>query len=81
MQENSDDAARLVSAAKAYIGHYGPELCHECIQMHGGIGVTFDHDLHLYLRRVSLNAALYGSVTDHRLKLADIVDTHKEAVA
>ncbi|MGE0877953.1 MAG: acyl-CoA dehydrogenase family protein [Acidimicrobiia bacterium] len=81
VQDNTDDAARLVSAAKAYIGQYGPELCHECIQMHGGIGVTFDHDLHLYLRRVSLNASLYGSVNDHRLQLADIVDSHKEAVA
>ena len=46
----SPDAARLVSVAKAFIGHYGSELLQDCVQMHGGIGVTFEHDLHLYLR-------------------------------
>ncbi len=47
----SPDAAELVSAAKAFIGQYGSELMQDCVQMHGGIGVTFEHDLHLYLRR------------------------------
>ena len=47
----SDDAPELVSAAKAYIGQYGAELLQDCVQLHGGIGVTFEHDLHLYLRR------------------------------
>jgi alkylation response protein AidB-like acyl-CoA dehydrogenase len=70
----SEDADELVSAAKAYIGYYGPELCQECVQMHGGIGVTFDHDMHLYLRRVALDAASYGTVTDHRLRLADLLE-------
>jgi alkylation response protein AidB-like acyl-CoA dehydrogenase len=70
----SDDADEMVSGAKAYIGHYGPELCQECVQMHGGIGVTFDHDMHLYLRRVALDATVCGTVTDHRLRLAEILD-------
>ena len=33
-------------------GQYGPELAQDCVQIHGGIGVTFDHDMHLYLRRI-----------------------------
>ena len=41
-----------MSAAKAYLGDYGVELVQDCVQMHGGIGVTFEHDIHLYLRRV-----------------------------
>lgn len=67
------EADELCSAAKAYIGHHGPELCQECVQFHGGIGVTFEHDMHLYLRRVVLHAATYGTVADHRLRLADIL--------
>src|SRR5205085_12434587 len=64
------DAAALVSAAKAYIGDAGTELVQECVQLHGGIGVTFEHDLHLFLRRVTVDRALYGTPTDHRRRLA-----------
>jgi alkylation response protein AidB-like acyl-CoA dehydrogenase len=73
------DADELVSGAKAYIGHYGPELCHECVQLHGGIGVTHDHDMHLYVRRVTLNALLYGTVDDHRLRLTEILEQRENA--
>jgi alkylation response protein AidB-like acyl-CoA dehydrogenase len=72
-----DNADELCSAAKAYIGHHGPELCHECVQFHGGIGLTFEHDLHLYLRRVVLDATTYGTVTDHRLRLTDILEARE----
>ena len=64
------DAADLVSAAKAYIGDHGTELLQDCVQMHGGIGVTFEHDIHLYLRRVTVNRALYGTPPEHRQRLA-----------
>ena len=47
-----DHAAELVSVAKSYIGDHGPAILQDCVQIHGGIGVTWDHDLHLYLRRV-----------------------------
>ncbi|HEX5094374.1 MAG TPA: acyl-CoA dehydrogenase, partial [Acidimicrobiia bacterium] len=71
---DASDAAELASAAKAYTGQYGAELVQDCVQMHGGIGVTFDHDLHLYLRRVTLNRALYGTPADHRQRLAALVE-------
>ena len=71
---DAGDAAELASAAKAYTGQYGAELVQDCVQMHGGIGVTFDHDLHLFLRRVTLNRALYGTPADHRLRLAALVE-------
>ncbi len=74
VQGGADDIVELVSGAKAFIGRYGPELCHECVQMHGGIGVTFEHDLHLYLRRVVINSALHGTVREHRLRLTDALD-------
>jgi alkylation response protein AidB-like acyl-CoA dehydrogenase len=67
------DAAELASAAKAYIGDYGTELCQECVQLHGGIGVTFEHDLHLFLRRVTLARTLFGTPDQHRRRLAGLL--------
>ena len=79
-QERSDGAPELVSAAKAYIGQYGAELLQDCVQMHGGIGVTFEHDLHLYLRRLIVNRALAGTPADHRQRIAALV-AEREGVA
>jgi alkylation response protein AidB-like acyl-CoA dehydrogenase len=76
----SPDAAELVSAAKAYIGQHGAELLQDCVQLHGGIGVTFEHDLHLYLRRHTANRALYGTPSEHRRRITDLLDA-AEAVA
>jgi alkylation response protein AidB-like acyl-CoA dehydrogenase len=67
-------AAELASAAKAYTGQYGPELIQDCVQLHGGIGLTLEHDLHLYLRRVITNAMLHGTPADHRERIAGIVE-------
>ncbi len=67
----SPDADELLAAAKAFIGDYGSELIQDCVQMHGGIGVTFEHDIHLYLRRHTLNRTLFGTPAEHRHRLAD----------
>jgi alkylation response protein AidB-like acyl-CoA dehydrogenase len=66
----SHDAAELVSVAKSYIADRCPSIIQDCVQLHGGIGVTWDADLHLYLRRVAQNAAVYGSVRQHHRRLA-----------
>lgn len=63
--ERSPDAAKLVSVAKAYVGERAPVMLQDCVQLHGGIGVTWEHDLHLYLRRAALNRAMFGSPEDH----------------
>ncbi|MBS9371770.1 acyl-CoA dehydrogenase family protein [Rhodococcus sp. B50] len=70
----SSDADELVCAAKAYIGQYGSELVQDCIQIHGGIGVTYEHDLHLYARRAAANRSGFGTPAEHRARLADIVE-------
>jgi alkylation response protein AidB-like acyl-CoA dehydrogenase len=64
------DTARRVSAAKVYAGEHVPELIQDCVQLHGGIGLTWEHDIHLYLRRVTLARRLYGSPDEHRERLA-----------
>jgi alkylation response protein AidB-like acyl-CoA dehydrogenase len=79
VQDDTGDAGELVSAAKAYVGFYGPELVQDCIQIHGGIGVTFDHDLHLYLRRVVLGSYLYGTVSDHRARVTTILEQRESS--
>ena len=61
----SEDAALLVSVAKAYVAERAPVMLQDCVQLHGGIGVTWEHDLHLFLRRAALYRALYGSPEDH----------------
>jgi alkylation response protein AidB-like acyl-CoA dehydrogenase len=70
VDSQSPEARELVSVAKAFIGQYGGELLHDCVQMHGGIGVTFDHDLHLFLRRGTINRGLLGTPADHRQRVA-----------
>jgi alkylation response protein AidB-like acyl-CoA dehydrogenase len=78
--QGSPKAAELLSAAKAFIGDFGGELLQDCVQMHGGIGLTFDHDIHLYLRRHTANRVLYGTPADHRQRLAYAVEQkQKEA--
>jgi alkylation response protein AidB-like acyl-CoA dehydrogenase len=79
-QKGTDEAPEMASVAKAYIGQYGAELLHDCVQMHGGIGVTFEHDLHLYLRRLIVDSALAGTPADHRQRIAVMV-TEREGLA
>ncbi len=63
-------ASELVSVAKSYIGDHAPLILQDCVQLHGGIGVTWDHDLHLYLRRVVQDSVLHGTPVDHRERIA-----------
>jgi alkylation response protein AidB-like acyl-CoA dehydrogenase len=65
VQNGDPDADRLLSVAKVYISEKSVEMLQDCIQLHGGIGVTWEHDLHLYLRRAALNANTFGTVDDH----------------
>lgn len=66
----ADDAGELVSAAKAWIGPQATELIQDCVQLHGGIGVTWEHDLHLYLRRATANRATHGTPDEHAERIA-----------
>jgi alkylation response protein AidB-like acyl-CoA dehydrogenase len=65
----SPGADMAVSVAKSYVGEHAPGMLQDCIQLHGGIGVTWEHHLHLYLRRVTLNRSMYGTPEDHNLRV------------
>ena len=73
VQDRTADAAELVSVAKSFVGVKATEIIQDCVQLHGGIGVTWEHDLHLYLRRATVNRVLYGTPEEHRRALADLV--------
>jgi alkylation response protein AidB-like acyl-CoA dehydrogenase len=70
VQAGAPDAGEVVRIAKAYVAERCPEVIQDCIQMHGGIGVTWEHDLHLYLRRVVLHRQTYGDPIQHRDQVA-----------
>jgi alkylation response protein AidB-like acyl-CoA dehydrogenase len=69
VDSDAPEAGELVSIAKAYIGQYAVELIQDCVQLHGGIGLTFEHDLHLFLRRATVNRALWGTPAEHRQRI------------
>jgi alkylation response protein AidB-like acyl-CoA dehydrogenase len=63
----SPAAGLSASIAKSYVGEMGGRIVQGCVQMHGGIGVTWEHDLHLYLRRVALYRSMFGTPEEHNL--------------
>jgi alkylation response protein AidB-like acyl-CoA dehydrogenase len=72
VQAGAGDAGEVARIAKAYVGERCPELIQDCVQMHGGIGVTWEHDIHLYLRRAVLHRETYGDPTEHRDQVASL---------
>ena len=67
------DALQTARVAKAYVANRCPAIIRDCLHMHGGIGFTWEHDIHLYLRRVDLNATLHGGVDEQLDALAPAI--------
>lgn len=61
------------SMAKAYASDAGWRVPDAAIQVHGGIGFTWEHDLHFFLKRGRANAATFGDARWHRERVADLV--------
>jgi alkylation response protein AidB-like acyl-CoA dehydrogenase len=61
------------SMAKAYASDAGWRVPDASIQVHGGIGFTWEHDLHFFLKRGKANASLFGTASWHRERVADLV--------
>ncbi len=62
----SEDHALAASVAKAYTGEAARKVCGAAIQVHGGIGFTWEYDLHLYFKRAKHLELLYGDTEYHR---------------
>jgi alkylation response protein AidB-like acyl-CoA dehydrogenase len=79
------DAVLAASVAKAYVGDASRKVCGSAIQVHGGIGFTWEYDLHLYFKRAKHLEALYGDADFHReqalrLLLEEPVQKARQAV-
>jgi alkylation response protein AidB-like acyl-CoA dehydrogenase len=61
--------SRSASAAVAYTKAAATKVAGAALQVHGGIGFTWEHDLHLFLRRIKVDEAFNGSVAEHRAAL------------
>jgi alkylation response protein AidB-like acyl-CoA dehydrogenase len=66
LDADAPDAALAASVAKAYVGDASRKVCGMSIQLHGGIGFTWEYDLHLYFKRAKHLEALYGDADFHR---------------
>jgi alkylation response protein AidB-like acyl-CoA dehydrogenase len=58
--------------AKAYASDAGWRVCTSSLQVHGGIGFTWEHDLHFFLKRAKVDGILYGSAREHRDAVAEL---------
>ena len=67
---NSHDASELASMAKYYACRNAADAAGRGVQLHGGIGYTWEHDMHIYLKRAKLNEALFGDTRSHLRNVA-----------
>ena len=68
--QSTDDVGLAAHVASSYAGPACSRVCALAIQVHGGIGFTWEHDAHLYLKRAKLDEMLFGSPSWHRRRLA-----------
>ena len=76
MEDLDGDPAEWATTAaitSSYVGPACADACALALLVHGGIGFTWEHDSHLYLKRVKLDEVLFGTPSWHRRRLADTV--------
>jgi alkylation response protein AidB-like acyl-CoA dehydrogenase len=66
LDAGAEDQELAASVAKAYVGDAARKVCGDSIQVHGGIGFTWEYDLHLYFKRAKALEPMYGDGDYHR---------------
>ena len=74
MDENVPEAPLAASMAKAYVSDAYRKVSGAGIQLHGGIGFTWEHDLHLYFKRAKSSEFTFGDATYHRERVAQLIN-------
>jgi alkylation response protein AidB-like acyl-CoA dehydrogenase len=69
-----DDLAVAAAVAQAWCSPLAVRAAEECVQLHGGIGFTWEHPAHLFLKRAKADAVAFGNADRHRQALAALVD-------
>ena len=72
LDHEPETAARAASMAKAYASDAGFRVAASALQVHGGIGFTWEHDLHFFLKRAKANAHAFGDARWHRDRVAEL---------
>jgi alkylation response protein AidB-like acyl-CoA dehydrogenase len=75
LDAGADDLARFAHVLKGYVGDRAPKVVDECVQITGGIGVTWEHDIHMFNRRAILDRAIFGTPEQHRALLFDVLES------
>jgi alkylation response protein AidB-like acyl-CoA dehydrogenase len=73
------DASVASSSAKAWCSDASKRVMASALQVHGGIGFTWEHDLHLFLKRAQLDQISFGDAGYHRDRLASLLRARLEA--
>ena len=68
------DAPIAAAVAQAYCSGVAVHAAEECVQLHGGIGMTWEYPAHLYLKRAKSDQLAFGTAYRHRARLAELVD-------
>jgi alkylation response protein AidB-like acyl-CoA dehydrogenase len=71
---SDEDATVAAAIAQAYCSDVAVHAAEECIQLHGGIGMTWEYPAHLYLKRAKSDQLAFGTAYRHRARLAELVD-------
>lgn len=72
--EDDPDREVAASVAQAYCSDVAVRSAEECVQLHGGIGMTWEHPAHLYLKRAKADQIAFGTASHHRAHLGSLVD-------
>jgi len=70
ISEDRPDAGVAAAMTKSYVTSAAVDIAGTAMQLHGGIGYTWESGIHVYLKRAALNRSLFGSPADHRRELA-----------
>jgi len=73
LEENAPDASTAVTIAKMYASDAARTVGNRSIQIHGGMGFTWENDIHLYYRRAKASETAFGDATFHRERIATAV--------
>ncbi len=76
-----DELPLAASAAKAYASDAGWRVSAAALQVHGGIGFTWEHDLHFFLKRAKTDGHLFGTAQEHRDRVAELTVARAAAPA
>lgn len=68
------DGEIAATVAQAYCSDLAVKAAEEAIQLHAGIGMTWEHPLHLYLKRAKADQIAFGTGGDHRARLSHLVE-------